>query len=62
MLFCRPQLTGLYRKLGFREIDAPVWAEQPQGRIEMPLPAMWHPLSSEAEWPAGRVDVRGLPF
>jgi GNAT superfamily N-acetyltransferase len=62
MLFCRPQLTGLYRRLGFREIHAPVWAEQPQGRIEVPLPAMWHALATEAEWPAGRVDVRGLPF
>jgi GNAT superfamily N-acetyltransferase len=62
MLFCRPQLIGLYRKLGFREIDAPVWAEQPRGRIEVPLRAMWHPLAKEAEWPAGRVDVRGLPF
>jgi aminoglycoside 2'-N-acetyltransferase I len=62
MLFCRPQLTDLYRKFGFREIRGPVWAEQPAGRIEMPLRAMWRPLTPDAQWPAGRVDVLGLPF
>jgi GNAT superfamily N-acetyltransferase len=62
MLFCRPQLAGLYRKLEFREIGAPVWAEQPRGRIEMPLRALWRPLDGGVKWPPGRVDVRGLPF
>jgi len=62
MLFCRPHLTGLYRKFGFREIEAPVWAEQPDGRVEMPMPAMWRALAEHAQWPAGRVDLRGLPF
>jgi predicted GNAT family N-acyltransferase len=62
MLFCRAHLTTLYRKLGFREIEGPVWAEQPEGRVEMPMPAMWRALHEEADWPPGRVDVRGLPF
>jgi predicted GNAT family N-acyltransferase len=62
MLFCRAHLTTLYRKLGFREIEAPVWAEQREGRVEMPMPAMWRALREGADWPPGRVDVRGLPF
>jgi predicted GNAT family N-acyltransferase len=62
MLFCRPELVELYRGLGFAEITAPVWADQPQGRIEMPLVAMWQALRAGAEWPPGRVDVSGLPF
>jgi len=62
MLFCRPHLTGLYGKFGFREIEAPVWAEQPEGRVEMPMPAMWRALREGADWPPGRVDVTGLPF
>jgi hypothetical protein len=62
MLFCRPELVALYRRRGFVEIDAPVWVDQPGGRIEMPLAAMWRPLRAGAEWPPGRVDVRGLPF
>jgi len=62
MLFCRPHLRKLYEKFGFREIEAPVWAGQPDGRVEMPMPAMWRPLAEGAQWPPGRVDLRGLPF
>jgi predicted N-acetyltransferase YhbS len=62
MLFCRPELVARYARLGFRVIDAPVWADQPGGHIEMPHEAMWLALREGAEWPAGRVDVRGLPF
>jgi hypothetical protein len=62
MLFCRRDLVGLYRRVGFAQIEAPVWADQPDGRIEMPLPAMWRPLRNGADWPPGRVDVHGLPF
>jgi len=62
MLFCRPGLLGMYERMGCREMAGPVWADQPQGRIEMPLRAMWRPLHGEAAWPPGRVEVRGLPF
>jgi hypothetical protein len=54
--------VGLYEKLGFAEIDAPVWADQPGGAVEMPLRALWRPLRAGARWPDGRVQVRGLPF
>jgi predicted GNAT family N-acyltransferase len=63
MIFCRPDLVALYRRIAFIEITAPVWADQPEGRIEMPLAAMWRALRDDAaEWPPGRVDVHGLPF
>ncbi len=62
MLFCRPELVGLYGRLGFAEIAAPVWADQPDGRITVPMRAMWRALRLSADWPPGRVDVRGLPF
>ena len=62
MLFCRAQLVGLYAKLGFQELGEPVWADQPAGRIEMPLRAMWRALRAGVTWPPGRVEVRGLPF
>ena len=62
MLFCRSGLVELYRRLGFAEIAAAVWADQPLGRIEMPLVAMWQALRTGAEWPPGRIDVCGLPF
>jgi predicted GNAT family N-acyltransferase len=63
MLFCRRELVAFYhRRLAFAEIAAPVWADQPQGRVRMPLAAMWRAVHDGVRWPAGRVDVRGLPF
>ncbi len=62
MLFCRPELIGMYSRLGCREVIGPVWADQPEGPIEMPLRAMWRPLHREPVWPPGRVEVHGMPF
>ena len=63
MLFCRPDLESLYARWGFAVIDAQVFADQPDGRVEMPQTAMWLPLRDGVSgWPPGRVDVRGLPF
>jgi GNAT superfamily N-acetyltransferase len=62
MLFCRPPLMAMYAKFDFREIADPVWAQQRAGPVCMPISAMWRPLRAGAVWPAGRVDVLGLPF
>jgi predicted GNAT family N-acyltransferase len=63
MLFCRPELVALYRRFAFAEITGPVYADQPDGQIEMSPAAMWRPLhAGVSEWPAGRVDVLGEPF
>jgi predicted GNAT family N-acyltransferase len=62
MLFCRPELTSLYARFGFVTIAAPVWVDQPGGRIEMPMPAMWSALGGDAGWPPGRVELLGEPF
>jgi predicted GNAT family N-acyltransferase len=62
MLFCRAQLTGMYGGLGFAEISGPTWVRQPDDVVEMPLRTMWRPLREAVAWPAGRVDVLGLPF
>jgi GNAT superfamily N-acetyltransferase len=62
MLLCRPELVTLYGRHGFTEITAPVWADQPDGRIMLPMRSMWRPLRPSVGWPPGRVDVHGLPF
>ena len=62
-IFCRADLVALYERLiDFIELEDPVWADQPAGRIEVPLSAMWKPLRPGVAWPPGRIDVRGLPF
>jgi GNAT superfamily N-acetyltransferase len=62
MLFCDPPKVAVYQSFGFQEIVAPVWVQQPRGRTEMPLRAMWRALHGSPGWPAGRVEVQGLPF
>ncbi len=62
MLFCMPRLVPLYRKFGFSPIESPVWADQPGGRIEIPMSAMWKALGGDASWPTGRVELLGEPF
>jgi predicted GNAT family N-acyltransferase len=62
MIFCRPELLPVYGRVGFAEIAAPVWADQPGGRVRVPMRAMWRPLREGARWPPGRVDVHGAPF
>jgi GNAT superfamily N-acetyltransferase len=62
MLFCVPANIGLYTKFGFKLIEVPVFAQQPGGSIEMPMRAMWKPLTSAAGWPEGRVELLDEPF
>lgn len=62
MIFCAPELEGLYRRRDWATITDPVWVDQPEGPIEMPMLTMWRPVRPGAQWPPGRVDVRGLPF
>jgi GNAT superfamily N-acetyltransferase len=61
MIFCEPETMALHVTRGYAPISAPVWADQPDGRIEMPLAAMWRALRP-SEWPAGTVNLDGLPF
>ncbi len=62
MLFCEPHLMELYREFGFREIPDAVWVQQPDGRVQMPLRAMWRPLWEGADWPPGELYLDGEPF
>jgi predicted GNAT family N-acyltransferase len=62
MIFCDEPLTELYGRRGYVAIDDEVYVDQPDGRVAMPMTAMWRPLRPGPPWPPGRVDVRGLPF
>lgn len=62
MLFCGEQLTPMYARFGFSEIEGTVSADQPSGAITMPMRSMWAPLAPGASWPAGDVQVLGEPF
>jgi predicted N-acetyltransferase YhbS len=63
LLFCHADRAGLYERLGFTVIEAPVTVGQPAGFEPMLQQlSMWGPLAADAAWPAGPVTVYGLPF
>lgn len=62
LLFCHEDRAGLYRKLGFAEIEAEVIVRQPTGYVPMPQQAMWRGLRENVRWPSGNVVVHSLPF
>jgi GNAT superfamily N-acetyltransferase len=62
MIFCNPELEGLYHRRGYTTIAEPVTVDQPGGPIRMPLVALHRPIRAGAVWPAGPVAVDGLPF
>ncbi|MEU2236784.1 GNAT family N-acetyltransferase [Streptomyces vietnamensis] len=62
LLFCRPPLVPLYRRLGWRTVEQDVHVEQPEGPVIMPLRTMWTPLREDASWPPGEVRLLSLPM
>ncbi|KQV13700.1 GNAT family N-acetyltransferase [Kitasatospora sp. Root107] len=62
LLFCRPQIAPVYRRLGWQPVAGEVEVEQPGGVVVMPLCTMWTPLREGVEWPAGAVRLRSLPM
>jgi GNAT superfamily N-acetyltransferase len=60
VLFCLPRLLPFYQKLGWQEIQSPVFIEQPEGRVLSPVLVMWLPCTSQRAWPAGPVEI-GMP-
>ncbi|WP_369148827.1 GNAT family N-acetyltransferase [Streptomyces sp. R44] len=62
LLFCRPPLVALYRRLGWHLLEQPVHVEQPEGPAIMPLRTMWTPLHDDATWPPGEVRLLSLPM
>lgn len=63
LIFCERRLLPVYAGRGYSPIDDDVRVDQPDGRITMPIPALWRPIRPGVEpWPPGVVEVDGLPF
>ena len=61
MLFCLPRLAPFYARQGWRLVEEEVEIEQPAGKVVWPYHIMVLPCG-EWSWPAGRVEVGGLPW
>lgn len=62
VLFCHPDRAGLYDRLGFAPVRAPVRVRQPNGYAVIPQDTMWRALRPEARWPDGPATFHTLPF
>ena len=61
MLFCLPRLAPFYEQQGWQFVEAEVEIDQPDGPVVWPYRVMVLPCG-ERPWPAGRVEVGGLPW
>ncbi|WP_171165455.1 GNAT family N-acetyltransferase [Streptomyces sp. I05A-00742] len=62
LLFCLPELVGLYERLGWHPVTDDVEVEQPAGPRTMPLRTLWTGLRAGTEWPSGPVRLHSLPM
>ena len=61
LLFCRPALQSLYEHLGWVKVSSPVWVEQVQGNVLLPIISMVKCLGDEP-WPKGEVRLGSRPW
>lgn len=61
MLFCLPHLAPFYERQGWQLVEDEVEIDQPDGPVVWPYRVMVLPCGAR-EWPAGRVEVGGLPW
>jgi GNAT superfamily N-acetyltransferase len=61
MLICLDTRLAFYGHLGWQRVEAPVAFDQPGGRQVNEINTMVLPLRGRP-WPAGDVDLRGLPW
>jgi GNAT superfamily N-acetyltransferase len=62
LLFCRTQRVPFYQRLGWEVLQYGVTADQPAGRMTMPLVTCWAPFVDGASPPAVELEIEGLPF
>jgi predicted GNAT family N-acyltransferase len=61
LLFCRPALQSFYEHLGWVKVLSPVWVEQVQGDVLLPIVSMVKCLSAE-QWPRGEIRLGSRPW
>ena len=61
MLFCLERLVAFYARQGWQLVEDTVEIEQPDGTIAAPLRVMVKPCGAGV-WPAGKIEVGGLPW
>lgn len=61
MLFCRPEMQPWYEAQDWRQAHVPVWVDQPEGVINMPLPTLVKGFGHQ-NWPPGIIRLSSYPW
>ena len=61
LLICGEETAPYYGRLGWQTVPGPLLIDQPQGKVAMSAEIMVL-LFDETPWPAGTIDLCGLPF
>ena len=61
LLLCSADLVSFHCKLDWRHVNAPVTFDQPSGRVRWDEAVMVLPCTDRT-WPAGHIDLCGLPW
>jgi GNAT superfamily N-acetyltransferase len=63
LTICPRKDTGFYEMLGWRVAEAPIWCQQPRGRVRLEDEVgVFLPCQGDAEWPSGPIDLYGPPW
>jgi hypothetical protein len=63
VVICPKEDTGFYEHIGWRVAEAPIWCEQPDGRVKLDKEvALYASCQGDAEWPSGAIDLGGMPW
>jgi aminoglycoside 2'-N-acetyltransferase I len=63
MVICPKEDSSFYQHLGWQVAEAPIWCEQPGGRIRLQNElALYLACQGDAEWPSGSIDLGGTPW
>jgi len=61
LLLCREEVRPFYDRLGWICVPGPTVFDQPSGLVTWPLCTLVLALGATI-WPAGTIDLRGLPW
>jgi GNAT superfamily N-acetyltransferase len=60
---CPKEDVAFYTHLGWRITEAPIWCEQPGGRVKLEHEAaLFVACQGDADWPSGAIDLGGMPW
>ena len=61
LLICGQEMMPFYHRLGWKVVKGPLVFDQPAGKVTFEDAVMVLPCT-EQEWPAGTIDLCGLPW